>query len=52
MTQADDILELIAGDDHEVAIDPPGDGVGFWAGGPSAVWHGHRSTWPTGCAAR
>lgn len=34
-----DILELIAGPDHEVAIAPPGDGAGYWAGGPSAVWH-------------
>ncbi len=41
MTQAADILDLIAGSGYEVAVDPPGQGVGFWAGGPSAVWHEH-----------
>jgi hypothetical protein len=25
-------------DETDVAIAPPGDGVGYWAGGPSAVW--------------
>ena len=41
MTQAADILELIAGDDYEVAVDPPGTGEGYWAGAPSAVFHDH-----------
>ena len=41
MTQAADILALIAGDAYEVAVAPPGDGVGYWAGGPSAVWQDH-----------
>lgn len=39
MTVGDDILALIgksgAGD---AAIAPPGEGPGYWAGGPSAVW--------------
>ena len=38
MTQAPHILEVLARPDADVAIDPPGDGVGYWAGGPSAVW--------------
>ena len=39
MTQALDILELLATVDAQVVIPPPGDGDGYWAGGPSAVWH-------------
>jgi hypothetical protein len=42
VTQAADILDLIAAPDSEVVIEPPGSGEGYWAGGPSAVWHdGH-----------
>ncbi|GAB2457692.1 glycoside hydrolase family protein [Jatrophihabitans fulvus] len=32
------LLDVIADADATVVIDPPGEGVGFWAGGPSAVW--------------
>jgi hypothetical protein len=39
VTHAAEILDLIAGSDYEVAIQPPGEGTGYWAGGPSAVWH-------------
>jgi hypothetical protein len=39
VTQAPDILELLATVDAEVVVPPPGDGVGYWAGGPSAVWY-------------
>jgi hypothetical protein len=39
VTQAPPILELLATVDAEVVVPPPGDGVGYWAGGPSAVWH-------------
>ncbi|WP_304044492.1 hypothetical protein [Jatrophihabitans endophyticus] len=34
-----EILDLLSGSDFEVAVQPPGEGTGFWAGGPSAVWH-------------
>jgi hypothetical protein len=37
---ADDILARLAVSAGEVAVPPPGVGVGFWAGGPSAVWSG------------
>ncbi len=39
MTRALDILDLIADPDATVVIEAPGDGAGYWAGGPSAVWH-------------
>jgi hypothetical protein len=35
---ADDILYRLESSDGQVAVTPPGDGDGFWAGGPSAVW--------------
>ena len=39
MSTADQILELIgqpgAG---ELAVSPPGEGAGYWAGGPSTIW--------------
>jgi hypothetical protein len=38
VTQAAEILDLIADPDAEAVIEPPGDGVGYWAGGPSGVW--------------
>ena len=38
MTIAADIAERIGRSAGQVAVDPPGDGPGFWAGGPSAVW--------------
>lgn len=38
MTQAPHIVEVLARPDADVVIDPPGDGDGYWAGGPSAVW--------------
>lgn len=31
------LLELVADPDAPAVVDPPGEGVGFWAGGPSAV---------------
>jgi len=34
-----DILSALSTDAGEAVIDPPGDGDGFWAGGPSAVRH-------------
>jgi hypothetical protein len=34
------ILDLIADPNATTAIEPPGSGVGYWAGGPSAVWQG------------
>lgn len=38
MTTPAGVLDLLTSSDYEVAVAPPGDGVGFWAGGPSAVW--------------
>jgi hypothetical protein len=38
VTQASSILDAIADPDAVTAIEPPGAGVGYWAGGPSAVW--------------
>ena len=38
MTQALDILDLIADPDAQLVIAPPGDGADYWAGAPSAVW--------------
>jgi hypothetical protein len=35
---AADIAERIGRSAGQVAIEPPGAGPGFWAGGPSAVW--------------
>jgi hypothetical protein len=32
------LLDVVADPDAEIAIQPPGDGPGFWAGGPSAVF--------------
>lgn len=32
------VLTFVTDPDAVTAIAPPGDGVGFWAGGPSAVW--------------
>ncbi len=32
------VLDLIADPGATTAIEPPGAGAGFWAGGPSAVW--------------
>ena len=34
------IVDRIADDEGEVAVTPPGDGPGYWAGGPSAVYDG------------
>ncbi|SHG48025.1 hypothetical protein SAMN05443575_2060 [Jatrophihabitans endophyticus] len=38
MTDPSHLLELVADPAATTVIEPPGDGVGFWAGGPSAVW--------------
>lgn len=39
MIRAHQILELIgAPDSGEVAVEPPGEGAGYWAGGPSTLW--------------
>ena len=39
MTLAAELFErLIAPDGYDVAVEPPGEGEGYWAGGPSAVW--------------
>jgi hypothetical protein len=38
VTQAAQILELLDDPSATVAIEPPGAGEGYWAGGPSAVW--------------
>lgn len=32
-----DVLRALASDDGLLVVDPPGDGSGFWAGGPSAL---------------
>ena len=37
-TLAADITRVLASNEAETAVAPPGDGEGFWAGGPSAVW--------------
>ena len=34
-----DVLDRLRHADGTVVIEPPGDGYGFWAGGPSAVYH-------------
>ena len=34
-----DVLDRLRDADGTVVIEPPGDGYGFWAGGPSAVYH-------------
>jgi hypothetical protein len=39
VTVADDILARLGSSAGQVAVEPPGDGDGFWAGGPSAVYH-------------
>ncbi|WP_375490116.1 hypothetical protein [uncultured Jatrophihabitans sp.] len=39
MSEADDLLALLAEPDADVVIEPPGSGTGYWAGAPSAVWH-------------
>jgi hypothetical protein len=38
VTQAADVLDLIADPDAQVVIEPPGEGAGYWAGAPSGVW--------------
>ncbi|WP_375474509.1 hypothetical protein [uncultured Jatrophihabitans sp.] len=38
MTQAAELLELLADPAAEVVVEPPGSGPGYWAGAPSAVW--------------
>jgi hypothetical protein len=38
MALADRIVDLLASDPGEVAVQPPGDGDGYWAGGPSVVF--------------
>lgn len=38
MIDAAALLEIVADPDAQTVIEPPGDGEGFWAGGPSAVW--------------
>ncbi len=42
MPEPFDILDAISGTDYDVAIEPPGSGEGYWAGGPSAVWRDGR----------
>src|SRR5664279_964053 len=37
-TLAADITRVLASNEAETVVAPPGDGEGFWAGGPSAVW--------------
>lgn len=37
MALAQRIVDVLAHDRGEVAVEPPGDGDGFWAGGPSIV---------------
>lgn len=40
MTLATRLFDRLTGPDgYDVAVAPPGSGVGYWAGGPSAVWH-------------
>jgi hypothetical protein len=40
VAQAIEVFErLTAPGAYEVAVQPPGSGEGYWAGGPSAVWH-------------
>jgi len=34
-----DVTDRLRTSDGTVVIDPPGDGYGYWAGGPSAVFH-------------
>ncbi len=36
---AEAILGRLASQPGQVVIAPPGEGPGYWAGGPSAVWH-------------
>ncbi|HEU5265154.1 MAG TPA: hypothetical protein VFU35_00580 [Jatrophihabitans sp.] len=38
MTPVPQLLDLIADPAAVTVIEPPGSGVGYWAGGPSAVW--------------
>jgi hypothetical protein len=38
VTDHDRLLELVSDPGATVVIAPPGEGVGYWAGGPSAVW--------------
>lgn len=38
MTLPTDIIDQLPSLDFEVAVTPPGEGTGYWAGGPSAVW--------------
>jgi hypothetical protein len=38
VTQAADLLDLIADPGADVVVEPPGSGPGFWAGAPSGVW--------------
>lgn len=39
MSTAGTILALVAAGDGQVVAEPPGTGEGYWAGGPSAVFH-------------
>jgi hypothetical protein len=39
VSEAANLLALLADQDADVVIEPPGHGTGYWAGAPSAVWH-------------
>jgi hypothetical protein len=41
----DDALSLPAPDDATVVVEPPGEGAGYWAGGPSAVLDDDGTMW-------
>lgn len=39
MSEPGDILALLADPAADVVVEPPGQGAGYWAGAPSALWH-------------